>query len=91
MDEMTAKASKPVALQAQMPLRRIFSIIGKTIDQASNIGAGISASLILIMAFIIRIRLLPGSIKIMILHIRVPGLISSMAQLSLAAAWPRWM
>ena len=53
MDEVTAKVSKPAALREQMPRRRIFSILGKTIDQASNIGGVLSAALIMIIAIIV--------------------------------------
>lgn len=53
MEEAAAKVPKPVGVGEQMSLRRIFSIIGKTIDQASNIGGGISAALILAISFIV--------------------------------------
>jgi C4-dicarboxylate transporter DctM subunit len=53
MEEAAANVSKPVALESQMPFRRIGSILGKTIDQASTIGGGLSAAFILIMAFIV--------------------------------------
>jgi C4-dicarboxylate transporter DctM subunit len=53
MEEGTVEVSKPVDLGKQMPFRRIFSILGKTIDQASNIGGALSAAFILIIAFIV--------------------------------------
>jgi C4-dicarboxylate transporter DctM subunit len=53
MDEAAVKVSKPVALGNPMPFRRIGSLLGKTIDQASTIGGGLSAALILILALIV--------------------------------------
>jgi len=53
MGEVTAKASNPMAGEEQMPLRRILGILGKTIDQASTIGGGLSAALILAISLVV--------------------------------------
>ena len=53
MEEVKAKVSEPAGIGGPMPFRRIFSTLGKTIDQASNMGGGLSATLILAIGFIV--------------------------------------
>jgi C4-dicarboxylate transporter DctM subunit len=53
MDEVTSTVSEPAAVREQTPLLRVFSILGKIIDQASNIGGALSAALIMIIAIIV--------------------------------------